>query len=77
MTIIKSYAAKEAAPICSAGIRCRRQQPEDVEVEVEYCGISPFRPVDDRGQRMGMSSYLLVAGHGDWPGGGAGQRGAG
>ncbi|HBR7112370.1 TPA: alcohol dehydrogenase catalytic domain-containing protein, partial [Klebsiella pneumoniae] len=40
MTIIKSYAAKEAgADLSLWEYDAGELQPEDVEVEVEYCGI--------------------------------------
>ncbi len=41
MSIIKSYAAKEAgADLSLWEYDAGELQPEDVEVEVEYCGIS-------------------------------------
>ncbi len=63
MTIIKSYAAKEAgADLSLWEYDAGELQPEDVEVEVEYCGIchSDLSMIDNE---WGMSSYPLVAGH--------------
>ena len=63
MTIIKSYAAKEAG----AGLELWEYDAgelaaEDVEVTVDYCGIchSDLSMIDNE---WGMSSYPLVAGH--------------
>ena len=54
MSIIKSYAAKEAgADLSLWEYDAGELQPEDVEVEVEYCGIC----------HSDLSSYPLVAGH--------------
>ncbi len=78
MTIIKSYAAKEAgADLSLWEYDAGELQPEDVEVEVEYCGIchSDLSMIDNE-----WGDVELPAGgrsRGDWPGGGAGQRGAG
>ncbi|WP_232553946.1 NADPH-dependent aldehyde reductase Ahr [Klebsiella pneumoniae] len=63
MSIIKSYAAKEAgADLSLWEYDAGELQPEDVEVEVEYCGIchSDLSMIDNE---WGMSSYPLVAGH--------------
>ena len=63
MSIIKSYAAKEAGADLSLWVYDAGElQPEDVEVEVEYCGIchSDLSMIDNE---WGMSSYPLVAGH--------------
>ena len=63
MTIIKSYAAKEAgADLLLWEYDAGELQPEDVEVEVEYCGIchSDLSMIDNE---WGMSSYPLGAGH--------------
>ena len=77
MSIIKSYAAKEAgADLSLWEYDAGELQPEDVEVEVEYCGIchSDLSMIDNE---WGMSSTRCWRSRGDWPGGGAGQRGAG
>ncbi len=63
MSIIKSYAAKEAgADLSLWEYDAGELLPEDVEVEVEYCGIchSDLSMIDNE---WGMSSYPLVAGH--------------
>ncbi|MCX3880642.1 alcohol dehydrogenase catalytic domain-containing protein, partial [Stenotrophomonas maltophilia] len=63
MSIIKSYAAKEAgADLSLWEYDAGELQPEDVEVEVEYCGIchSERERIDNE---WGMSSYPMVAGH--------------
>lgn len=49
MTVIKSYAAPEAgAALELYEYDAGAVKPEDVEVEVEYCGICQFRFIDDR-----------------------------
>lgn len=56
MSIIKSYAAKEAgADLSLWEYDAGELQPEDVEVEVEYCGIchSDLSMIDNE---WGMSS---------------------
>jgi uncharacterized zinc-type alcohol dehydrogenase-like protein len=77
MSTIKSYAAKEAgADLSLWEYDAGDLKPEDVEVQVEYCGIchSDLSMIDNE---WGMSSYPLVAGHEVIGRGGAGQRGAG
>ncbi|WP_024559703.1 alcohol dehydrogenase catalytic domain-containing protein, partial [Franconibacter pulveris] len=63
MTIIKSYAAHEAgAALELYEYDAGELKPEDVEVEVEYCGIchSDLSMIDNE---WGMSTYPLIAGH--------------
>ena len=63
MSTIKSYAAKEAgADLSLWEYDAGDLKPEDVEVQVEYCGIchSDLSMIDNE---WGMSSYPLVAGH--------------
>lgn len=63
MSIIKSYAAKAAgADLDIWEYDAGELQPEDVEVEVDYCGIchSDLSMIDNE---WGMSQYPLVAGH--------------
>ncbi|MEP9305110.1 alcohol dehydrogenase catalytic domain-containing protein, partial [Klebsiella pneumoniae] len=64
MTIIKSYAAKEAgADLSLWEYDAGELQPEDVEVEVEYCGIC-HSDLSMSGNEWVMSSYPLLAVHG-------------
>ncbi len=63
MSIIKSYAAKQAgADLEVWEYDAGDLLPEDVEVQVDYCGIchSDLSMIDNE---WGMSSYPLVAGH--------------
>lgn len=63
MTIIKSYAAKEAGGELELyEYDAGELQPEDVEVRVDYCGIchSDLSMIDNE---WGFSQYPLVAGH--------------
>ncbi|OAT76435.1 alcohol dehydrogenase [Mangrovibacter phragmitis] len=63
MTIIKSYAAPQAgAELELYEFDAGELAPEDVEVDVEYCGIchSDLSMIDNE---WGISSYPLVAGH--------------
>ncbi|WP_054178987.1 NADPH-dependent aldehyde reductase Ahr [Trabulsiella odontotermitis] len=63
MTIIKSYAAKQAgADLEVWEYDAGELMPEDVEVQVDYCGIchSDLSMIDNE---WGMSQYPLVAGH--------------
>ena len=63
MSTIKSYAAKEAgADLSLWEYDAGELLPQDVEVQVEYCGIchSDLSMIDNE---WGMSSYPLVAGH--------------
>ncbi|MCL7707480.1 alcohol dehydrogenase catalytic domain-containing protein, partial [Enterobacter kobei] len=63
MTIIKSYAAHEAgAELELYEYDAGELKPEDVEVEVEYCGIchSDLSMIDNE---WGISAYPLIAGH--------------
>ncbi|ELG0742899.1 NAD(P)-dependent alcohol dehydrogenase [Salmonella enterica] len=63
MTIIKSYAAKEAGSALELyEYDAGELQPEDVEVRVDYCGIchSDLSMIDNE---WGFSQYPLVAGH--------------
>ncbi|KNC95675.1 NADPH-dependent aldehyde reductase Ahr [Trabulsiella odontotermitis] len=63
MTIIKSYAAKHAgADLEVWEYDAGELTPDDVEVQVEYCGIchSDLSMIDNE---WGMSQYPLVAGH--------------
>ncbi|KFB98716.1 alcohol dehydrogenase [Trabulsiella guamensis ATCC 49490] len=63
MTIIKSYAAKQAgADLEVWEYDAGELTPEDVEVQVDYCGIchSDLSMIDNE---WGMSQYPLVAGH--------------
>ncbi|MDK1187009.1 alcohol dehydrogenase catalytic domain-containing protein, partial [Cronobacter turicensis] len=63
MTIIKSYAAHDAgAELELYEYDAGELKPEDVEVEVEYCGIchSDLSMIDNE---WGMSTYPLIAGH--------------
>ena len=63
MSTIKSYAAKEAgADLSLWEYDAGDLKPEEVEVQVEYCGIchSDLSMIDNE---WGMSSYPLVAGH--------------
>ena len=63
MTIIKSYAAPEAgAALELYEFDAGALGAEDVEVDVDYCGIchSDLSMIDNE---WGMSSYPLVAGH--------------
>ncbi len=69
MSTIKSYAAKEAgADLSLWEYDAGDLKPEDVEVQVEYCGIchSDLSMIDNE---WGMSSYpLVVRSRGDWYG---------
>ena len=63
MSIIKSYAAKQAgADLEVWEYDAGELAPDDVEVQVDYCGIchSDLSMIDNE---WGMSSYPLVAGH--------------
>ena len=63
MSIIKSYAAKAAgADLEVWEYEAGDLLPDDVEVQVDYCGIchSDLSMIDNE---WGMSSYPLVAGH--------------
>ncbi|WP_297205609.1 NAD(P)-dependent alcohol dehydrogenase [uncultured Pluralibacter sp.] len=63
MSIIKSYAAKAAGGDLEVWeYDAGDLKPEDVEVQVDYCGIchSDLSMIDNE---WGMSSYPLVAGH--------------
>lgn len=63
MTIIKSYAAHKAgAELELYEYDAGELKPEDVEVEVEYCGIchSDLSMIDNE---WGISAYPLIAGH--------------
>lgn len=63
MTIIKSYAVKEAGSALELyEYDAGELQPEDVEVRVDYCGIchSDLSMIDNE---WGFSQYPLVAGH--------------
>ena len=63
MSIIKSYAAKAAGGDLEVWeYDAGELKPEDVEVQVDYCGIchSDLSMIDNE---WGMSSYPLVAGH--------------
>lgn len=63
MSIIKSYAAKAAgADLEVWEYDAGDLKPDDVEVQVDYCGIchSDLSMIDNE---WGMSSYPLVAGH--------------
>ena len=63
MTIIKSYAAKQAGGDLEVWeYDAGELTPEDVEVQVDYCGIchSDLSMIDNE---WGMSQYPLVAGH--------------
>ena len=49
MSMIKSYAAKEAGGELEVyEYDPGELRPQDVEVQVDYCGDLPFRSVDDR-----------------------------
>lgn len=63
MSMIKSYAAKEAGSELELyEYDAGELKPEDVEVQVEYCGIchSDLSMIDNE---WGFSQYPLVAGH--------------
>lgn len=63
MSIIKSFAAEKAgSPLVPYEFDAGDLQPEDVEVNVEYCGIchSDLSMIDND---WGRSQYPLVAGH--------------
>lgn len=63
MSMIKSYAAPKAgAALELYEFDAGELKPEDVEVEVEYCGIchSDISMIDNE---WGMSKYPLIAGH--------------
>lgn len=63
MSIIKSYAAKQPSGDLEVWeYDAGELRPEDVEVEVDYCGVchSDLSMIDNE---WGMSSYPLVAGH--------------
>ena len=78
MSMIKSYAAKAAGSELELyEYDAGELKPEDVEVQVDYCGIchSDLSMIDNE---WGFSQYPLVAGHEViGRGGGARQRGAG
>lgn len=63
MSMIKSYAAKEAGSELELyEYDAGELKPEDVEVQVDYCGIchSDLSMIDNE---WGFSQYPLVAGH--------------
>lgn len=63
MSIIKSYAAKDAGAALEVWeYDAGELLPEDVEVKVDYCGVchSDLSMIDNE---WGMSQYPLVAGH--------------